>query len=63
MVSLVIGWMASWLVDDIVNRVVRCQGCWIVALLIGLLGGNVCNSLNEEPILGVLRTLKKLNLK
>lgn len=55
--------MASWLVDDIVNRVVRCQGCWIVALLIGLLGGNVCNSLNEEPILGVLRTLKKLNLK
>lgn len=41
LVSLLIGWMTCWLVDDTVNGFLRCQGCCIVALLIGVMGGNV----------------------
>lgn len=33
--------MEGWLVDDMVNGFLRCQGCCIVALLIGVMGGNV----------------------
>lgn len=56
LVSLLIGWMAGWLVDDMVNGFLRCQGCCIVALLIGVMGGNVFQrSLKKTK---VLKTLK-----
>lgn len=48
--------MAGWLVDDMVNGFLRCQGCCIVALLIGVMGGNVFQrSLKKTK---VLKTLK-----
>lgn len=50
LVSLLIGWMTCWLVDDMVNGFLRCQGCCIVALLIGVMGGNVFQrSLKKKP--------------
>lgn len=56
LVSLLIGWMAGWLVDDMVNGFLRCQGCCIVALLIGVMGGNVFQRSLKKP--KVLKTLK-----
>lgn len=48
--------MAGWLVDDMVNGFLRCQGCCIVALLIGVMGGNAFQrSLKKTK---VLKTLK-----
>lgn len=49
LVSLLIGWMAGWLVDDMVNGFLRCQGCCIVALLIGVMGGNVFQRSLKKP--------------
>lgn len=56
LVSLLIGWMAGWLVDDTVNGFLRCQGCCIVALLIGVMGGNVFQRSFKKT--KVLKTLK-----
>lgn len=56
LVSMLIGWMAGWLVDDMVNGFLRCQGCCIVALLIGVMGGNVFQrSLKKTKVLKTLR--------
>lgn len=48
--------MAGWLVDDMVNGFLRCQGCCIVALLIGVMGGNVFQRSFKKN--KVLKTLK-----
>lgn len=48
--------MAGWLVDDTVNGFLRCQGCCIVALLIGVMGGNVFQRSFKKT--KVLKTLK-----
>lgn len=56
LVSMLIGWMAGWLVDDMVNGFLRCQGCCIVALLIGVMGGNVFQRSFKKT--KVLKTLK-----